>query len=140
MAYVSDNTPPREPAMWIRTAVAAATAVIALAAYPNPGRVTGNTGVHDPSVVRSPGGTYIVASTGANIALKTSTDRTAWRNAGLAVPNGARWTAGPPPAHQPRQRPVGAGPLLPHGPLLHVPRGAPFRPPPLGDLPRHQPH
>jgi arabinan endo-1,5-alpha-L-arabinosidase len=75
--------------MWIRTLVAV---VAALAAYPNPGHVTGDTGVHDPSVVRSSGGTYIVASTGANIALKTSTDRTAWRNAGSAFPSGAPWT------------------------------------------------
>ncbi len=42
--------------------------------------------------LRSAGGPYIVASTGPNIALKTSTDRTAWRNAGSAFPGGAPWT------------------------------------------------
>jgi arabinan endo-1,5-alpha-L-arabinosidase len=63
-----------------------------LAAYPNPGKVTGNTGVHDPSVVKTPSGSYILAHTGDNISLKTSTDRTAWRDAGAAFPNGAPWT------------------------------------------------
>ncbi|KZL88210.1 arabinan endo- -alpha-l-arabinosidase [Colletotrichum incanum] len=60
--------------------------------YPNPGVVTGSTGVHDPTVVKTQSGTYIMAHTGANVALKTSTDRTAWRDAGVAFPNGAPWT------------------------------------------------
>lgn len=62
------------------------------ATYPNPGVVSGDTGVHDPSVVKTPGGTYLVAYTGANLSLKTSTNRTAWRNAGAVFPNGAPWT------------------------------------------------
>jgi arabinan endo-1,5-alpha-L-arabinosidase len=61
-------------------------------AYPPPGRVTGDIGVHDPSVVKRPDGSYLVAHTGNNIALKTSTDRTAFRNAGSVFPNGASWT------------------------------------------------
>ncbi|MET7283691.1 arabinan endo-1,5-alpha-L-arabinosidase [Kribbella sp. NPDC005582] len=60
--------------------------------YPGPGRVTGDTVVHDPSVVKRPGGGYLVAHTGDNIALKTSDDRTAFRNAGSAFPGGAPWT------------------------------------------------
>ncbi|KAJ3548814.1 hypothetical protein NM208_g818 [Fusarium decemcellulare] len=64
----------------------------AAAQYPNPGVVTGNTGVHDPTVVKTPGGSYIMAHTGANVALKTSSDRTAWRDAGAVFPNGAPWT------------------------------------------------
>ncbi|MEV4110671.1 arabinan endo-1,5-alpha-L-arabinosidase [Nonomuraea sp. NPDC049695] len=60
--------------------------------YPGPGRVTGDVGVHDPSVVKKPDGTYLLVHTGNNIAIKTSTDRTAWRNAGVAFPNGAPWT------------------------------------------------
>lgn len=64
----------------------------ALAAYPNPGNVTGFTGAHDPSVVRAPDGTYIVVSTDDNIRIRTSTDRTAWRDAGVAFPGGAPWT------------------------------------------------
>jgi arabinan endo-1,5-alpha-L-arabinosidase len=66
----------------------------ALAAYPNPGYVTGSTGAHDPSAVRAPNGTYIVVTTGDNIPIKTSTDRTAWRNAGTAFPGGAPWSTG----------------------------------------------
>jgi len=62
------------------------------ASYPNPGVVTGDTGTHDPSVVKTSGGTYILAATGNNLALKTSTDRTAWRNAGVVWPGGAPWT------------------------------------------------
>jgi arabinan endo-1,5-alpha-L-arabinosidase len=61
------------------------------AAYPGPGVVTGSTGVHDPSVVKTSTG-YLLAATGNNIALKTSTDRTAWRSAGAAFPGGASWT------------------------------------------------
>lgn len=60
--------------------------------YPNPGLVTGNINVHDPTVVKTPGGSYILAHTAPNIALKTSSDRTAWRDAGVVFPNGAPWT------------------------------------------------
>jgi arabinan endo-1,5-alpha-L-arabinosidase len=62
------------------------------AAYPNPGTVTGSTGAHDPSVTRTPAGTYLLATTGNNLALKTSTDRVAWRSAGTVWPGGAPWT------------------------------------------------
>lgn len=60
--------------------------------YPNPGPVTGDTLVHDPTVVKTPSGTYLAAHTGTNVQLKTSTDRTAWRNAGAVFPGGAPWT------------------------------------------------
>jgi len=60
--------------------------------YPNPGLVTGDTGVHDPSIVKTPAGGYLVASTGDNLRLKTSPDRTAFRDAGAVFPNGASWT------------------------------------------------
>ncbi|MEN3310249.1 MAG: arabinan endo,5-alpha-L-arabinosidase [Micromonosporaceae bacterium] len=60
--------------------------------YPNPGTVTGSTGVHDPSVVKTPTGGYILTHTGANLTIKTSADRTAWRDAGAVFPNGASWT------------------------------------------------
>jgi arabinan endo-1,5-alpha-L-arabinosidase len=72
-------------------AVSALTAADA-ATYPNPGRVTGDTGTHDPTVVRAPDGRYILAATGNNLSLKTSTDRIAWRNAGVVWPGGAPWT------------------------------------------------
>ncbi|MBE1593492.1 arabinan endo-1,5-alpha-L-arabinosidase [Nonomuraea angiospora] len=62
------------------------------AAYPNPGRVTGDIGVHDPSVVKRPDGSYLLVHTGDNLTIKTSTDRTAWHNAGVVFPGGAPWT------------------------------------------------
>ncbi|SNT60575.1 arabinan endo-1,5-alpha-L-arabinosidase [Asanoa hainanensis] len=71
-------------------AVVAATSVTA--AYPGPGRVTGDVAVHDPAIVRRPGGGYLVAHTGDGISLKTSSDRIAFRNAGSAFPGGAAWT------------------------------------------------
>jgi len=70
----------------------AAAAEAGAAAYPNPGLVTGDIGVHDPTFVKRPDGSYLVAHTGDNIALKTSADRTAFRNAGSAFPGGASWT------------------------------------------------
>ncbi|GLX99685.1 MULTISPECIES: arabinan endo-1,5-alpha-L-arabinosidase [Actinoplanes] len=70
----------------------AATPTVPPAAYPGPGVVAGDTGVHDPTIVKTPAGGYLVAGTGDNIQLKTSTDRTTFRNAGVAFPNGASWT------------------------------------------------
>jgi arabinan endo-1,5-alpha-L-arabinosidase len=64
----------------------------AITAYPDPGRVTGSTGAHDPTVVKTPNGTYILAGTGSNLVLKRSADRIDWRNAGAVWPNGAAWT------------------------------------------------
>lgn len=63
------------------------------ASYPNPGRVTGSTGAHDPSVVKTAGGTYIVVTTGNDLPIKASTDRIAWQNAGVVWPGGAAWTS-----------------------------------------------
>jgi arabinan endo-1,5-alpha-L-arabinosidase len=62
------------------------------AAYPAPGRVTGDVGVHDPSAVKRADGSYLVAHTGNDISLKTSADRIAFRNAGSVFPGGASWT------------------------------------------------
>jgi arabinan endo-1,5-alpha-L-arabinosidase len=65
----------------------------AQAAYPNPGVVTGQvTNVHDPSMVKAANGTYILASTGTNLPIRTSTDRVAFRTVGVVWPNGAPWT------------------------------------------------
>ncbi|AXB48325.1 arabinan endo-1,5-alpha-L-arabinosidase [Amycolatopsis albispora] len=71
---------------------AAAPAPPGLVAYPYPGPVTGDVTVHDPSVVKRPGGGYLVAHTGNDIALKSSPDRTAFRHEGSAFPGGAPWT------------------------------------------------
>jgi arabinan endo-1,5-alpha-L-arabinosidase len=48
--------------------------------------------VHDPGVVKRTDGTYLIAYTGNNIVLKTSSDRTAWKGVGAAFPGGASWT------------------------------------------------
>jgi arabinan endo-1,5-alpha-L-arabinosidase len=63
------------------------------ASYPVPARVSGDVGVHDPTVVKRPEGGYLVAHTGNNIALKTSADRVTFRNAGAVFPGGASWTS-----------------------------------------------
>jgi arabinan endo-1,5-alpha-L-arabinosidase len=63
------------------------------ATYPNPGTVTGSTGVHDPGIVRRTDGTYLVPYTGNNIVLKTSSDRIAFHDVGVAFPSGAPWTS-----------------------------------------------
>jgi arabinan endo-1,5-alpha-L-arabinosidase len=54
--------------------------------------VSGSTGIHDPGIVKKPDGGYILAGTGNNLVLATSTDRTAWRSAGTVFPGGATWT------------------------------------------------
>ncbi|MFD0817021.1 arabinan endo-1,5-alpha-L-arabinosidase [Micromonospora zhanjiangensis] len=73
--------------------VAVSTPTAPPAGYPNPGRVSGATATHDPSMVKTPAGGYLVAQTGDNIPLTTSTDRTVFRAAGAVFPNGAPWTA-----------------------------------------------
>jgi len=71
---------------------AALTAQSASAAYPGPGIVTGDvTDVHDPEIIRTAGGTYLLPSTGDGISLRTSTDRTRWTAAGAAFPGGTPW-------------------------------------------------
>jgi arabinan endo-1,5-alpha-L-arabinosidase len=62
------------------------------AAYPAPMPVSGNTGVHDATVVKRPDGGYLLANTGTNVALKTSSDLKTFRDAGSAFPGGASWT------------------------------------------------
>lgn len=51
----------------VLTLLTAAAAVVATAtpaaAYPLPGRVTGAIGVHDPSAVKRPDGSYLIAHT-----------------------------------------------------------------------------
>ncbi|HLL68298.1 MAG TPA: RICIN domain-containing protein [Micromonosporaceae bacterium] len=61
------------------------------ASYPGTGNVAGDTGVHDPEVVKTPSGTYLLAATGNGISLKTSTDRITWRNAGSAFSGAVSW-------------------------------------------------
>ncbi|MFC4061974.1 arabinan endo-1,5-alpha-L-arabinosidase [Planomonospora corallina] len=76
----------------VATAATLRPAEAALAAYPGPGRVTGDVLVHDPSMVKTPDGRYLLVHTADGIGIKTSTDRTAFRNAGVVWPKGAPWT------------------------------------------------
>ncbi|KAG5742405.1 hypothetical protein H9Q70_014722, partial [Fusarium xylarioides] len=46
------------------------------------------------TVVKIPSGGYLLAHTGDNVSLKTSSDRTAWKDAGAVFSKGAPW---PPP-------------------------------------------
>jgi arabinan endo-1,5-alpha-L-arabinosidase len=76
----------------LATASAGLTRTADAAALVGPGVVTGNITVHDPSMVRRPDGTYLVLSTAPGLAIRTSTDRTKFRYAGLVWPSGAPWT------------------------------------------------
>lgn len=65
-----------------RTALLAVPAALLLAlvpssasAYPNPGTVTGDVVVHDPTMIRTSVGRYLLYATGGGVAYKTSTDR-----------------------------------------------------------------
>ncbi|KIP02025.1 glycoside hydrolase family 43 protein [Phlebiopsis gigantea 11061_1 CR5-6] len=58
-------------------------------AYPNPGTVTGDISVHDPTMCRDDAGTYFIFSTGVGIPIKTSTDRIAFTDIGVVWPSGA---------------------------------------------------
>jgi beta-xylosidase len=53
-----------------------------------PGKVTGNTAVHDPTMCKDGAGKYWVFSTGTGIEIRTSTDRTAFTYIGNVFPNG----------------------------------------------------
>ncbi|KAI0078239.1 glycoside hydrolase family 43 protein [Panus rudis PR-1116 ss-1] len=70
----------------------AATAGTAATAVVGPGKVTGDTSVHDPTICKDGSGKYWLFSTGVGLEIRTSTDRTAWTKVGLVWPNGASWT------------------------------------------------
>ncbi|MBB6419406.1 arabinan endo-1,5-alpha-L-arabinosidase [Streptomyces sp. AK010] len=81
-----------------RTALFALPAVALLAlvpgpasAYPGPGRVTGDVVTHDPSMIRTLSGQYLLYATGGGIASKTSGDRTAFRNRSDAFTSRPSW-------------------------------------------------
>ncbi len=60
-------------------------------AYPNPGTVTGDVVVHDPTMVRTSSGQYLLYSTGEGLQLRTSTDRTAFGRSGSAFGSKPGW-------------------------------------------------
>ncbi|MET9832970.1 arabinan endo-1,5-alpha-L-arabinosidase [Streptomyces sp. NPDC006385] len=81
-----------------RTALLAlpAAALLALipstaSAYPYPGRVTGDTIVHDPTMMRTSSGQYLLYATGGGISHKTSSDRIAFRNGSDAFSSKPSW-------------------------------------------------
>ncbi|TRM61177.1 secreted arabinase [Schizophyllum amplum] len=65
---------------------------VSVLAQVGPGTVTGDTGVHDPTMCRDSSGTYYIFATAPGISIITSTDRTAWTSQGLVFPDGASWT------------------------------------------------
>jgi arabinan endo-1,5-alpha-L-arabinosidase len=65
----------------------------AAAGYPNPGSVTGDVSVHDPSMVRAVNGTYYLFSTHQGIEIRTSTDRIHFTRDGSVFPNGVGWAS-----------------------------------------------
>jgi len=62
-------------------------------AQPNPGKVTGNVNVHDPSICKDNSGKYWLFSTAPGLEIRTSTDRTAWTLIGTVWASGQdTWT------------------------------------------------
>ncbi len=59
--------------------------------YPNPGIVSGDTTVHDPSMIKTTSGIYYVFSTGPNIPMLSSTDRIHFSNVGPAFTELPSW-------------------------------------------------
>ncbi len=63
----------------------------AASAYPNPGVVNGDIVVHDPSMMRTPSGQYLLYSTHNGLELRTSSDRTAFSRSGSAFSSAPSW-------------------------------------------------
>ncbi|MEV0220555.1 arabinan endo-1,5-alpha-L-arabinosidase [Streptomyces sp. NPDC050704] len=81
-----------------RTALFALPAAVLLAlvpssasAYPDPGRVTGSVVTHDPTMIRTSSGQYLLYATGGGIAAKTSSDRTAFSAGADAFSSRPSW-------------------------------------------------
>ncbi|MEV6552026.1 arabinan endo-1,5-alpha-L-arabinosidase [Streptomyces sp. NPDC051597] len=69
----------------------AAAAAPSAAAYPVPGRVTGDVVVHDPTMLRAPDGRYLLQSSHGYLESRTSTDRIAFGRNGNAFSSTPRW-------------------------------------------------
>lgn len=81
-----------------RTALLAVPAAILLAlvpssasAYPNPGTVTGSTVVHDPTMIRTSSGQYLLYATGGGMGSRTSTNRIAFSGGADAFATRPGW-------------------------------------------------
>ncbi|WP_407562299.1 arabinan endo-1,5-alpha-L-arabinosidase [Streptomyces sp. 184] len=84
-------------------AAAAALALLpgSAAAYPGPGLVTGDVYVHDPSMVRTDSGKYLLYSTHGLVEGRASTDRTAFGRTGDAFGRAPGWWAEYSPGNDP---------------------------------------
>ncbi|MET9801158.1 arabinan endo-1,5-alpha-L-arabinosidase [Streptomyces sp. NPDC006368] len=60
-------------------------------AYPGPGRVTGDVVVHDPTMLRTSDGRYLLHSTHGYLESRTSTDRIAFTRNGNALSSPPSW-------------------------------------------------
>lgn len=72
-------------------AVLLALSPTAASAHPNPGTVTGATVVHDPTMIRTPAGRYLLYATGGGLSFRTSTDRVAFGAGGDAFSTRPGW-------------------------------------------------
>ncbi|MFF1510994.1 arabinan endo-1,5-alpha-L-arabinosidase [Streptomyces sp. NPDC058326] len=63
----------------------------AASAYPNPGYVTGATVVHDPTMIRTASGQYLLYATGGGISNRASADRTAFSAGADAFSSRPSW-------------------------------------------------
>ncbi|WP_419995926.1 arabinan endo-1,5-alpha-L-arabinosidase [Streptomyces boninensis] len=63
----------------------------AQAAYPGPGVVTGDVVVHDPSMVKTAAGKYLLYSTHGLVEGRSSSDRTAFKRTADAFPSAPSW-------------------------------------------------
>ncbi|XHM96088.1 arabinan endo-1,5-alpha-L-arabinosidase [Peterkaempfera sp. SMS 1(5)a] len=70
------------------------TAAEPAAAYPDPGYVTGDITVHDPSMVRTTSGQYVLYSTHNGLEARTSSDRITFTRAGSAFTALPSWWSG----------------------------------------------
>ncbi|MBE4739800.1 arabinan endo-1,5-alpha-L-arabinosidase [Streptomyces caniscabiei] len=75
----------------VPAAVLLALAPTAASAYPNPGTVTGATVVHDPTMIRTSAGRYLLYATGGALSYRTSTDRIAFGAGGDAFSTRPSW-------------------------------------------------
>ncbi|TQE38316.1 arabinan endo-1,5-alpha-L-arabinosidase [Streptomyces ipomoeae] len=87
----TSRTSRRATLVAVPAAVLLALTPTAASAYPNPGTVTGSTVVHDPTMVRTSTGRYLLYATGGGLAYRTSTDRIAFSAGGDAFSARPSW-------------------------------------------------
>ncbi|MFI5792277.1 arabinan endo-1,5-alpha-L-arabinosidase [Streptomyces sp. NPDC051677] len=85
------RTSRRAALLAVPAAILLALTPTAASAYPNPGTVTGSTVVHDPTMIRTSGGRYLLYATGGGLAYRTSTDRIAFSAGGDAFATKPGW-------------------------------------------------